>query len=392
MGHSRIRTLLPIDEWAEIVGIPGWIFNQVQHPTRPLRGGCEQYWLQSAHYSDPNTPIGRDEVARAIATAEQRMADLAGFFVAPKWICAEKAKWPMPRRGEQVSYPTLHSRWGYLISAGIEAYEQITLYPQAVVYSDRDGDTYADWATVTYNLYLEDYDECEIVIIPPGRDPTREDWRIRPLQIEIDPDTNILTAQGPKWLFVDPDYWNQINPIPMEDGTYFLENVEIWRHYNDSTTRQAQYQWDGDSCEQVCGTTCQDACVTVTNERLGHFEAKTATYGSGAWVPTNWVVTGYSPSRVLLWYYSGFRDYSCDDCDFMTQELKEAIVSLANVYLRIPPCACGISAERLSQDRAEQPIDSLNAALAKTAFGTAARGAVFAYSVVSGLPPIGKGG
>lgn len=394
MAHSKIRTLLSIDEWAEIVGIPGWIFNQVRHPERPLRGECEDYWLQSSAYSDPNRPVGRDQIARAIATAEDRMAALAGFFMAPKWVCAEKVKWPLPRRGQQTQYPILQSRWGHLISAGQEAWEQINAlgYPTSIVYTDEDGDAVLDWATITYNLYLESYDECEIAVVPPGKDPTEEDWRIRPLQISINATTNVLTIQGPRWMFVDPDNWLPLDPILLSDNTKFLTGVDLWRHYNDSTTQQAQYVWDGDACDLTCGTTCQDACITITNERLGHFEARTATYGSGAWASTAWAVPQYSPSRVTLWYYSGFRDYSCGDCDYMSYELKEAIVSLANALLRMPPCACGIAAERIARDRDTQEIDNINVALAKTAFGTAAAGAVFAYSVVSGLPPIGKGG
>lgn len=392
MAHSKIRTLLSIDEWAAIVGIPGWIFNQVRHDERPLRGNCEDYWLQSSHYSDPNHPIGRDEVARAIATAEQRMADSAGFFMAPKWVCAEKIKWPQPKRGYQVSYPILQTRWGYLISGGIEAYDQITLYPTPIVYSDEDGDGVLDTGTITYNLYLEEYDDCEIVVVPPGEDPYSEDWRIRPLEIEIDATTNVLTITGPRWMFVNPDEWNQLEPLLLSDDTAFLETVDLYRHYNKTYPTQAEYVWLGDACSTSCSETCQDACMTVLNERLGHFEAKTATWGSGAWVTTNWTVQNYTPSRVNAWYYSGYRDYSCEDCDFMPEQLKQAIVSLANVYLRTPPCACGIAAERLSKDREEQEMDNINVALAKTAFGTAAAGAVFAYSIVSGLPQIGRGG
>lgn len=393
MAHSKIRTLLPIDEWAAIVGIPGWIFNQVRHPERPLRGECEGYWLQSANYSDPNRAIGRDEVARAIATAEQRMADLAGFFMAPKWVCAEQIKWPMPKRGYQVEYPQLQTHWGYLISGGIETYDLITLYPTPIVYSDEDDDGIDDTATITYHLYLESYEECEIVVVPPGRDPYREDWRIRPLDIHIDDTTNVLTITGPRWMFVNPDEWRALDPLLLDDDTAFLGTVDLYRHYNATHPTQAQYQWLGDACTAfACSEVTQDACMTVINERLGFFEAKTATWGSGAWVTTSWSVSGYSPSNVLAWYYSGFRDNSCEDCDFMPEELKQAIVSLANVYLRTPPCACGMAAERIASDREAQEIDNINIALAKTAFGTAAAGAVFAYSVVSGLPPIGKGG
>jgi len=70
----------------------------------------------------------------------------------------------------------------------------------------------------------------------------------------------------------------------------------------------------------------------------------------------------------------------------------EAITRLANVYMVEPPCGCGTTLERWKKDREEMSIDSMDVELAQSAFGSTARGAVFAYSVISTLPPIGKGG
>ena len=111
MAISRQRTLLALDEYAEIMEIPGWLFNQQYHPARPQRGG-EMFWRQSGYYSDPNRIAGRDSIARAIATAERKIADHLGFWPAPTWICQEPHRWPLPARGTQIQVSEMKTRWG----------------------------------------------------------------------------------------------------------------------------------------------------------------------------------------------------------------------------------------------------------------------------------------
>ena len=76
----------------------------------------------------------------------------------------------------------------------------------------------------------------------------------------------------------------------------------------------------------------------------------------------------------------------------MGADVKEAIVSLTNVYLVDAPCGCEFSVERYMHDREEMEIDTVDVVMARTLFGSTARGAVLAYSFIKGLPPLGKGG
>ena len=393
MAISKVRTLLSLDEYAERMAIPGWLFNQVLHPTRPQRGG-EKMWRQSGYYSDPNHIMGRDDLARSIATAERKIADLLGFWPAPKWICSEEVMWITPKRGNQIYIPELGTRWGQLISAGIEAFDLLNLYPVAIVYSDTDGDGVTDWATITYNVYLNLANVCELVVVPNGMDPESREWRIRPLEVSLS--GGVLTIEGPKWLFVHPSHWLTLGDARLDDDSYFLWGVDLYRHYNDTTT-QAQYQWLGNTgCSTnmaKCATTCQDACVSVTDRRVGHFVAETATYSasSARWVSASWAVTAI-PHLVRIWYYSGYQDHNCYDCSQMGDSLKAAIRALTNVYLQECPCGRGLTRERWDHDREIMEMNNFDVALAQSAFGTTARGAVFARSVCATLQSLGQGG
>jgi hypothetical protein len=392
MAISRVRTILALDEWAEIMELPGWLFNQVLHPVRVQRGG-EMWWHQSGYYSDPNRIAGRDSVARAIATAERKIADHLGYWPAPVWTCGEQHDWPVPERGSQRWLPELKTNWGYLLAAGEETWAQLNIDPVGVVYSDEDGDGVEEWATITFAPYIDITNVCEVEVVPPNRNPAEREWRIRPLEASLD--AGVLTIQGPKWLFVNPDVWLTIESIGL-DGTPpdFLASVDLYRHYNDTTGEQAEYMWVQNPCStQPCREICQNACVKVMRRRTGHFVAETATYSpsSGQWVSATWSVQA-TPNQVRIWYYSGYTDYSCYGCERLPMSLKEAIVRLANVYLPETPCGKGFTRERWEHDREEMDMNNYDVALAQSAFGTTARGAVFARSVCATLEPLGKGG
>lgn len=393
MAISKVKTLLPLDVYAEHMAITGWLFNQVIHPLRPARGSCELAWLQSGHAGDPNRIVGRDDVARAIAVAERKVAAMLSYWPAPVWVQAEEHNWPFPERGVLNTLPYFKTNWGYLIEPGVEAWRLLVLYPGGIIYSDEDFDAVLDTATITVDLTgLPTCATCDVVVVPPGMDPSHREWRIRPLDIVRVGD--VLTITGPRWLFVRPVEWMDVVDIPLDEDAAFLTGVDIYCHYNDSST-QAQYAWSGNGnvCLPVCQETCQDACVTVAHYRTGHFYAQPASYSptTQQWTAANWAQYTL-PVKLRIWYRAGYRDHVSGPCDWMGEEVKEAIVRLANCYLPEAPCGCGLTRERWERDREEQDINTLDIALAQSAFGTTARGAIFAHSVFKTLPPLGKGG
>lgn len=394
MSRSRIKTLLPLEEYARIMSIPGWHFNQVEHPQRAVRGACDTIWLQSGYASDPNRIVGRDEVAQAIAEAEYNIAHTCGFWPAPRWFCGDRdppVAWPEPQHGGWQQYPALRTRWGYLIAGGQETWDQLNTYGVVVDYTDEDGDGVNEIAEVTYGFYLDDIeDACEVLIVPLGYDPSQE-YAIKPLEITIA--GGVLTARGYTWQFVDPALWNTIDALMLDNADNFVPTVDIWRHYN-YPYKMAEIHWPAGPCETPpCSDLTQDACLSVTNPRNGIFIPQTGVFNGNTLVWTRQEMLYCRPPRdVAMWYYAGYRDPTCDSCDYMGPSLKRAIVSLANCYMSDPPCGCDITLDRWEKDREEQKMDTFNVAMAKSHFGTSARGAVYAYSVVKRIPPLGKGG
>lgn len=407
MAHSQIRTLLSLDEYARIMAIPGWLFNQVTHPARPQRGNCEVLY-QSGYLSDPNRIVGRDEIARAIAVAEEKIAVQLGFWPAPKWICNDEVIYPTPKRGHNPFYSELETSWGYVIEGGVEAYEALSL-DEAIVYTDEDDDGYVDTGTITvsalYDLYDDFYDlypnvggdvddVCEVIVVPAGKDPEREDWRIRPIDIEMDDDGNI-TIEIARWQLVKPSALKTPEPLEMDVDDHFLETVDIYRRYNDPSTH-ARFVWRNEDTNRTIAHTCnekaQTGCIVVRSSRPGIIKVTPAAYTTAnGWIYQQPGVCN-APYKVRLWYKAGYRESTCRGCETFSESLAEAIVRLANVYLPEAPCGCDYTKQRWAGDRTELEVLDWRTSNAMNVFGTSAAGAVFALSVVNKLPALGKGG
>lgn len=398
MAISYIPTLLPLEEYARIMAVPGWHFNQVEHKCRTPDGACDIPWFQRAYWGGGDKIIGRDELAQAINTAEKRMANACGFFLGPTWVQGEEHVWPLPERGAQTQYPEFKTDWGHLIEFGLEKWDLIGLYESPITYTDTDGDGCMDWATVTitlgspYYLYYTSPSSCqvcEIAVVPHGKDPRVREWRIRPLQF-THLGAGTYRIEGPRWMFVNPDEWLTNEVIPSDEDAAFLNAVDVYCHYN-YPYRQGIYIWRDTNCVP-CSEDTQHTCNTIIRSRTGHFYAKPADYSTTlGWQDAEWPSCEV-PDLLRVWYLSGYRDHVTGPCDWMGADVKEAIVSLANVYLVDAPCGCEFSVERYAHDREEQEINSIDAAMANTLFGSSARGAIKAYSFIKNLPPLGKGG
>lgn len=411
MARSDTITLLPLDTYPRLMAIQPCAFNQVYNPTNAYPTECNQVWQQSAWVGASERLVGRDEVATAMATAEELMAEALRFTVAPTFVAADERAWPLPKRGRQIRAPSIQLRWGQFIGAGRENIDTAILLNAPVVYSDRDGDGVPDTATITLSaaqLAAAGANQYEIAVYYPSVYldwaiyPRDESWRIRPFRIVRNPTTGNVTLTGDRCQFVRPDLWEDDAPVDQSDAASFVTSVDVYRRYLD-TSQQAQlvYVTEGplDCLYPPCNEQCQAACVVIgadDDRRNGIVKTLAATHSAGDWTYQNYLDNQY-PDHVRVWYLAGAwkRLNNWMEADLLGKNhpaMAEAIVQLANTLLPEAPCTCNKTQTRWMRDREEQDINTLDVALAASAFGSTMRGAVFAWSVVKRLNPLAGAG
>ena len=390
MARAETETLLCIDDWARLMAIHPDAWNQCYNPVSPYPGDCDRVWIQNGWLDyTAGRVLGREDVAGAIATAEEMIADALGYWPAPKWIAAEEHPWPRPARGAQWQYPPIPLDRGYIIEGGRRALTEI-LADEAVVYSDEDGDGVNETATLTITageMTAAGAEPEEIMVVFDGE--TEDIWEIRCLNVAEDGAGNV-TITGRTSQFTDPDLWLVADEIDLSNAANFVATVDIYRRYNDPE-EQCQVVWKGgnDSCTPgVCAETCQDACIGITDPRLSVVRAMPATYSAGSWTSASFSVTRL-PDAARFWYYNGALLQANGRIKTM---MAQAIVRLANTYMVDEPCGCAQTRHRWERDREEQDINTYDAQLCMSAFGSTMKGALFAWSVVKRQPPIYRGG
>jgi hypothetical protein len=193
MARADIYTGLSIDEWARIDAINPCAWNQVQNPLNAPHNACDDIWLQNGYSGGADRILGREDVARAIAAAEELIAYRCGFWTYPKYF-NDEVSWPHPKRGYQFLLPTLQTNWGYVITPGIHAQAVIDACAP-ITYTDEDGDGVDDTATITITaaqMLAQSATIAEINLYPPTSyfidvcGQYTEEWRIRPFKICAD--------------------------------------------------------------------------------------------------------------------------------------------------------------------------------------------------------------
>ena len=390
MARADTFTLLCIDDWARIMAIHPDAWNQCIYPDAPYPGACERVWVQHGWLDYTTGRIaGREDVAQAMATAEEMIAHALGYWPAPTWTAAEEHEWPRPARGAQWQYPPIELDWGYIIEGGKRALTEIVA-DEAVVYSDEDGDGVNETATITITaaeMTAANAEPEEVAVYFDGE--TDDIWMIRCLNITEDGAGNV-TIVGRTSQFVDPDLWLVGDDIDITNAGNFVATVDVYRRYTD-TSEQAQVVWRGGgaTCDPAaCATTCQDVCLSITDKRLSTVRAIPATYSAGSWTESSFSINRL-PDAARFWYHHGAL---LDSRGRIKPIMAEAIVRLANTYMVSEPCGCEQTRHRWERDREEQDINFYDAALCMSAFGSTMKGALFAWSVVKRQPPISGGG
>lgn len=352
MARADTVTKLPLDRWAEFMGINPIHFNQCNIPALQ-NAVCGSGWFQR-DWQDTDR-VSREQLAHAISQAEEMIESFLGFRLLPSWEVEEYHSFEArPLRPEfyNLSARDVRGRntgirldWGYFISGGIEA-KSLVQANRTIAWTDEDGDGYEDTGTVTATV-TAGQDECEIEVYYPGKSGD-DSWRIREAVVSISGTTATITFKRERCLLEEFTSGFDVRAQDYTDDTKFLTEVDVYRHYNDPQT-QATLLWESNGCDcntadcPQCGFNAQTACIRVRDDDRMSFVG----VSPGEWDATNEQFTALTldvkrePDAVKVWYRAGWRNkrLSCPN-DQMDRDLAFAVSVLAASMLDRKICDC----------------------------------------------------
>lgn len=352
MTFTRTPTLLSLNEWAIIMDISPWRFNQIYADPGALPGTVQSdcgVWFQNA-WQDKGK-LAREDVANAIKEAEALLAHAVGYWPAWEFIINEDVRpsRPYDRTLQGTNCNQLLSlRWGHFLSGGVETYEAIALN-QALVMSDPDGDGYNEVWTLTCTAGgVTNTWELGAYFEATGRlnEDISQEWRMRPVRVTLDTVADTVTFQGWTWQLTLPtlSIAPTVEPIDAADAAAFVTHVDIYRRYIDTSTVGTGYYTPHTgptldplpfvphygSCNSCsCAETSVDVTSLVTKDTKGS-RVVPCYNGNTSCACSN------VPDRFLVHYVAGLVPTSAGDID--EKAWKEAIAYLAAALLADRKC------------------------------------------------------
>lgn len=365
MARAETVTLLSLDRFFTHIGVDPLSANGLTSSLlTPL--ACSSVLYQYAWQSPAQA--GREEYANALSQAESDIAAYVGYWPAPTYTKDEQRMTVRPQDPTLVTagvspwsyggfgYGAGNARWfpksvnlryGKFISGGVKAKTLIEA-GATVTYSDEDGDTFPETATVVVTTAVDEL--CEIHLFDPGKSGA-DSWEIRPITVTAGPGAGEVTITCQRAQCVLPGLWDAFNAgttvLDADDDDNFLEEVDVYRVYLDPSvqvnliTESAGCLYcTGAGC-QACGFAVATGCITGRDKRLGVVTFRPATWNAET---LQFDADGYcwrEADRLELSYLSGElnEDAACPR-NTLTPFWERTIALLAMSYVVGMPCDC----------------------------------------------------
>lgn len=332
MAVAKTETGLPLDRFAEILGIHPLHFNQVNLAGVALPN-CGRVWLQY-DWQGP-TAISRESVAIAIANAELRLETFLGFPVYPKWYDNIQ----QPVTGNPIVLPKAHFMYG-----GVKT-KTLIEEETSVEYEDVDGDSFYN-EVATISIPTDVTDPSEIAVYYPG-ETGNDDWRIHNLNVTIA--DGEATIKGARHQFVIKNELEALKPAQVEgtDDGKFLDSVDVYRVWTNPAT-QAILR----SCNACGGHGCKDcsfnefpACLVADDHENSIVNANPASWNGTRWIESCCTEKAYSTrtffragwhkeniwDRVVAYLALTELDAGLCECPTVQQRLKYWMTDLSEI-------------------------------------------------------------
>lgn len=319
--RANTPTLLSLDEFAAIIGMHPFYANQfgVNIPARS-RGACQSVLYQDIWQDSDN--ISREEIAQAIALAEQQFHELAGYWPAPKFIETERHDYPKFYDKSYINawtqpdwrYKSIKANSGYIQSVGTET---LTLIDDTVAVTaqdyDNDGFDEAFSATVAVTAGT-DPSTLAVFFSSADRpiDGELNNWEIRPLSISVT--GAVATIIGGRYLLTVPNLELEYDPQPLDatDNANYVTDIAVYYRTTD-TSDTGSLIWEQvlAGCVDTtspCDVVVDTACWIARDKDSGWLAPVSAQWDAdtSAFVGNCPEICWRPPDRVTLNYLAGY--------------------------------------------------------------------------------------
>lgn len=399
--RTATKTLLSLFEWSQIIQInPFWTAQIVDNV--PQRGNimnvqCDHAMTQYAYQSFDF--LSREEIAEAIAQAEDLFSEIAGYYPAPKYVVSERHSYPRDynrqfpihygMRASSGNFKAIQVKHGHVQVVGTE--ELTSIGTAAVVLSDETNSGIDDTFTATIAVPAGTIAAAIAAFFVPADRAglSLEESEIKPLTVSIS--ANVATITGHITLLVLPELQLTVAPqdLSATDSTIYASDIAVYTRETDTTDTGSLiwaniYPCTTPACEAEVST----ACFGVRDLETGWLEPVAAAWDATLeqFNLTYPCCVGRNPDRVTVNYLAGFERQSNGRMDF---KHAQAIAKLATSLLPQRTCGCDRADQRLYHYR-NLPVDQ-NGNLqvprelmeeAGEMLGSMGRGAVEAWSFI----------
>jgi hypothetical protein len=367
---------LPLETWRQIMQVHPWWFWGIADASllSTSADGCSSLTRQYAWQN--SDAASRSELAKAIATAENILAEHLGYWPAPVYLSETKA-WPS-NSGAWGRWWNVQLTNGYIQAIGVEAHTLISA-ATAVTYTDTDGDGYMDTFTVgPIATTVTDPNEIALYFATADRfsagdvsSDVGERWRIAPLVVTLS-GGNVM-VRGPAWLLIKPITYEGVTNVganglspALATGvpTHYATTVDLYRRWTNpdgttNTTSQGAIVWETRPChgwycccdgcsaasQAFSGSPFDPAATAVALARVGIRDALNGIVSlgeaafdttSGVWSSLDWTVCDV-PDRVVVRTLAG---YPLGADSQMARIYQTVVARLAAAELARPICGC----------------------------------------------------
>ncbi len=381
--------LLSLEQFRKEMGFHPWHFWGLANSTVPVNSACDdtvkKYAWQNAD------AVGRQDIIRAIESAEQKLRDYMGYWAAPKFgqTTVRYPKYDNIRL-QYTDYTDATGQWisvktneGYIQSIGVE--KLLLLATRPVTYSDPDGDGLKEKFSLTVTTTETDLSKLAVYFASADRldnDVVEETYRIEAVKIAISGGTATIT--GSAWLLVRPILYEgtSIGDIDPSISGNFAANLEVYTrktnpqgitiddcqvrlewetmpypYYSTNNTASTASVVDGgvpntDYNPLSINNSTDPAAVGmavgragIRDSRLGFIIPAQAVYdvGAGAWISTPWS-SFLAPDTITVRFKAGM---ALDASGQMKSELRTLVSRMAAAELARPICACDTASREL---------------------------------------------